>query len=594
MAEALGTLVRVDRMGSVVVLVLVHPPANLWRAEMEAPLTAGLQAALADPGVSAVILRGEGRGFSAGRALDAALDAAAQEALTRVCARIEASPKPVIAAIHGMALGAGCALALAAHWRIAHESAMFSLPEVSLGLIPGAGATQRLPRLIGAEAALRVMLEARPLSAAEALALGLVDEVSTGVLGQAALAMAARASDGRASDGRASDGRGLAPRPTSAMMPRDLGRLTGLVEAARVAVAASPLPAPLRLIDCVEAAGLLPFDMGVNLEAAAFGDLSATPEAAGLVHALRAERIALEPPRELAGQVAPEVRLIGILGAQGFAADLSLQAVRAGLEVVLVDPDRAALTAALATVVGALDAEVAAGRLTEPLREAAWARMAAGQGALPQGLDLVFVAPGVEPAPDQVVLGASVRGLGLTLAETLGGLAELSIGPGADLVTLARAAALGRRLGWRVVTVGPGGPLELGLRLALEAAVEALAPVLGETVVRQALAAAGIGEPPLGPMPPQGATVVRAALAALAAESARMLHDGRARRPADIDAIAVLSGLMPRWLGGPLHQADRRGALVLRADLRKLGAAPVFGVSPWIDRLIAQGKGFGL
>ena len=569
--------VRIDRMGSVMVLVLVHPPANLWQDEMAEALIAGLSQAEADPSVTAVILRGEGRGFSAGLALEAALEP--HPGLTRACARIESCPKPVIAALHGMALGAGCALALAAHWRIAHEGAMIGLPEVSLGLIPGAGATQRLPRLIGAEDALRVMLEARPLTAAEALALGLVDEVAGGILGQAALAMA---------------GRGLAPRRACDLMPRDLARLTQVVEAARASVAASPVPAPLRLIDCVEASGLLPFDMGVNLEAAALGDLAASAEAAGLVHALRAERLALEPPREIQGQSFPEVSAIGIRGAGDFAADLALQAVRAGREVVLVDADRAALTAALATVVGGLDAQVAAGQLTEAGREAAWARMAAGQGDLPEGLDLVLVSPGLTAAPDEVATGAALTGVGLTVAEAPGRVSELSLGTGARPEVVARAAALGRRLGWPVVTVGPGGPLELGLRLALESAVEALSPVLGEALVRQALAAAGIGGPVLGPMPPQGAAVVRASLAALSAEAARMLHQGQARRPADIDAIAVLSGLMPRWLGGPLYQADRRGLLVLRADLRKLGAAPVFAVSPLIDQLISQGRNFGL
>ncbi|NBZ86148.1 enoyl-CoA hydratase-related protein [Stagnihabitans tardus] len=573
MAEASGGLVRVDRMGQVAVLVLTHPPANLWTQGMAAPMIAALDRIEADASVSAVILRGEGRGFSAGAPLETALTP--DPDLARVCARIEACPKPVIAALHGMALGAGCALALAAHWRIAHEGAVIGLPELGLGLIPGAGTTQRLPRLIGAEQALRLMLEARPISAAEALALGLVDEVCTGVLGQAALAMA---------------GRGLAPRRLSQMMPRDLSRLPAVVEAARVQLGATPLPAAWKLVDCVEASGLLPFAMGLNMEEAALGDLIATPEAAGLVHALRAERLALAPPQ---GQPAPGVRTVGIWGATDVGAELALQAVRAGVEVVLVDADRGALTGTLASVVGALDAEVAAGRLTPEAREAAWGRMAAGQGDLPEGLDLVFVPPGVEggTSAPEIVLGAASLGVGLTLGEGVGALSELSCGPGARAELVARARAFGQRLGWRVVSVGPGGPVELGLRLALEAAVEALSAAHGAAEVRGAFAAAGLGGGQGGTAAP---AILRAGLAALAAEAARMLEDGRAARPCDIDAVAVLSGLMPRWLGGPLHQADRRGLLLLRADLRKLGPAPVFAVSPVIDRLIAEGGRFGL
>jgi len=184
--------------------------------------------------------------------------------------------------------------------------------------------------------------------------------------------------------------------------------------------------------------------------------------------------------------------------------------------------------------------------------------------------------------------------VGLTLAEGIGGLSELSVGPGANPGVLALLTAFGRRLGWRMVTVGPDGPVELGLRLAVEQAAEALASAFGADVVQAALTAAGIGAAPQGAMPPQGPGVVRAVLAALAAEAARMLEDGRARRPCDIDTVAVLSGLMPRDLGGPIHEADRRGLLVLRADLRKLGPAPVFAVSPLINRLISDGKRFGL
>ena len=568
--------VRVDRMGAVAVVVLAQAPANLLDAGLEEQLCALLDAVEADAAIGAIILRGEGRGFSAGLALEEALDPARLALHARTCARIEACRKPVIAAIHGMALGAGLELALAAHWRIAHEAAMFGCPEASLGLLPGGGGTQRLPRLVGAEAALRLLLTARPIPAAEALALGLIDEVSTGILGQAALALAEKAP---------------ALRPTSARVPPDLPRLPGLVAEARARAAGAAVEAPARIVDCVEAAGLLPFEMGANMEAAAYEDLAATEAAAGLVHALQAERLALHPPA--VGRQTPEVRSLGLLGASETAAELALQAVRAGLDVVLVDPDRAALTAALASVVGALDADVAAGRMTPEARETAWSRVAAGQGEdLPEGLDLVLVGPEAEGPPGVGVLGAAARGAGITLAEGPGGLAELSQAPGADLALVDRLAALGRVLGWRVVGTGPGGPLELGLRLALEDAVVALAGT-EEAGLREELARAGFGGAPALRQGAPGPRV-RAVMAALAAEGGRMLADGRARRPAEVDAVAVLSGLVPRWMGGPLHMADRRGPLVLRAELRKLGGTGVFAVPPRVEALVAEGGRFGL
>lgn len=550
MAEQDGKL-RIDRIGQgtgeVAVVVLAHPPANLWTAAMARDLGAALDRLGADDTVSALILRGEGRGFSAGAALETALTP--DPGLAALCARIEGFGKPIIAALHGPVLGAGAALALAAHWRVAHEGAFLGLPEVALGLIPQGGAIGRLARLGGLEAALRLCLEARPIGAAEALALGLVDQVAEGILGQAALALAESAP-------------GL--RRISEALPRDLAQLPRLMARARAQAAS---PAAARAIDCVEAAGILPPEMAARLEATIMADLAESAEAAGLVHALQAERLALQPPPETAG-VLPEVAVIGIQGADDFAAELSLQAVRAGVEVVLIDADRAALTGALATVVGALDAEVAAGRLTPEAREAAWGRMAAGQGEMPEGLDLVF-------GQDLVIGTAEGAGIGLTVAEGPGGVAELSLGPGARPEVAALAWALGRKLGWRVVTVGPGGAVELGLRLALEEA--GIAPR-----VVAALAQGRI----------EGAEG-RLALAALAAEGARMLEDGRLRRPADLDALAVLSGLMARSLGGPFHQADRRGLLLLRADLRKCTGA-VFAVSPEIDRRIAEGARFGL
>jgi 3-hydroxyacyl-CoA dehydrogenase len=254
--------------------------------------------------------------------------------------------------------------------------------------------------------------------------------------------------------------------------------------------------------------------------------------------------------------------------------------------------------------------------MTEDLRDAAWARLSSSQ--TPEALlgrDLVLLAPeeidramggGATPIvalPDGLpcaVMGAvaasdDLCGAGLTVPEAAGGLAELSFDATAAPDLILRLVALGRRLNWRVVTVGAGGPVELGLRLALEDAEQHL---LAEGQTPEAIAAAlkafGLGAGllrHLPPMPHGGRAIVQTCLAALAAEGGRMLQDGRARRPCDIDAVALMSGLIPRWHGGPMYLADQRGLLVLRADLRKL-ASPVFAVPQVLDDLISEGQKF--
>ncbi|MBI1173232.1 hypothetical protein GC209_17730 [bacterium] len=588
--------VRLDRIGSVAVLVLAHPPVNTLVGPLVRALSEALDTVASDPEVDAVILRGEGRCFSAGADIREAGQVARMAELGALCRKVENLSKPVIAALHGSALGAGLELAMAAHYRIANAAAVLGLPEVGLGLLPAAGATQRLPRLVGAEPALRLLVGGLPLRAPEALALGLVDRVVTEGLGEAALAMAQEH---------------LPTRPTAMLGVglRDAVAYQAAVAAARAADRGNPLPAPARIIECVEAAALLPFEMGLVLEETAFADLAATPQAHGLHHAFVAERLALMPPVEIAGRSLPALTSLAIWGAEDPAADLALQALTAGLRVALCDPDRARLTAALSRIAAMQEQAVVAGQMTEDSRDAAWARLASDLSfaALHEAghvADLVLVSPGQSSLglPAGVVaatMGAAAQGAGITVPEAPGGLAELAIGPGATLDQIGLLAALGRRLGWRVVTVGPGGPVELGLRLALDAAERHLAQSVPPEAIAAALAAFGMGQGggqgglrPQTAMPRGGRVLVQTCLAALAAEGARMLADGRARRPCDIDAVALVSGLMPRWQGGPMFQADQRGLLVLRADLRRIEGDPVFAVSPLLDDMIAESRRF--
>jgi 3-hydroxyacyl-CoA dehydrogenase len=298
---------------------------------------------------------------------------------------------------------------------------------------------------------------------------------------------------------------------------------------------------------------------------------------------------------------------LAVCGAADPAAAVVLQALAAGLRVSLIEPARDALVAALQKIAAQQEAAVAEGRLTSEARDADWARLTTGP-ALNGAVDLVLNNADVPPAlPDAAIpviaLGAlPARGaggrVGLHPALATGLVAELAAGADAPLATQALGLALARRLGWKLLFTAPGGPIDRRLRAALSAAI---AQLEAEGVARPAIAAAlgsfGIGVSARGPLPappPEAKRVLDACLAAVANQGARLISEGIARRPLDVDAAAVLHGIFPRWQGGPLFQADKRGLLVLRADLRKRAeAAPqIYAPDALFDRLIADGRDF--
>jgi 3-hydroxyacyl-CoA dehydrogenase len=273
--------VRRDRQGAIGVITLAAPPVNALGQALRAGLGDALDDLLADPGLRAILILAEGPLFSAGADIREFGGAPAAPLLTDICRRIETAAIPVIAVLQGAALGGGAEIALAAHYRLGGPAARIGLPEVRLGLIPGAGGTQRLPRLIGAEAALTLMTEGQSLDAAEAEAIGLIDGLLPDPTPGAALAFA---------EGLVA--RDLGPRPTLSLQDftAEGGIWLEAVAAARAALAAAPLTAPLRIVDCVEAALLLPPEEGLAYERTAFEDCLASPESAALRHLFLAER----------------------------------------------------------------------------------------------------------------------------------------------------------------------------------------------------------------------------------------------------------------------------------------------------------------
>ena len=574
-------LVQVDRIGDTAVLILAHPPVNALSAGLRLALMQALTVAMQDASVGAIVLRGQGRGFSAGADIAEFGKPNPAVRLGQLARMIETSPKPVIAALHGVALGGGLELALAAHYRIADAGALLGLPEVNLGLLPGAGGTQRLPRLIGAPDALRLMLTGAPISAVEALALGLIDRVVEQDLTGAALAMAAE---------------GLMPR-RSCDMRRGFKDMAAYQDAIAAARRGPVTLAQTRILDCVEAAALLPFAQGLAAEEMAFADLSATPQAAGLRYAFFTERRAAVPPPAVAAIAAPQLDRLGIWGADDMAADLVFQALSAGMHVIWAAPDRDTLVQALGRTAARQEQAVVAGTISEDTRDADWARLTTAlDPAALTSADLTLATATVNPPTMQASLGqaglGAVAGQGgpdtaITVPYATGGLAELSQRPDAPAEVTALLMALARRLNWRLTFAGPDGPIELRLRQVLAAATDHLA---AQGVTPDQIAAALTGT---APDSRHTTEIVTASLAAMAAEGARMVAGGCARRPLDVDAVALLAGLLPRWMGGPMFQADQRGLLVLRQDLRRRAPeAPVFTPPRLLDDLISEGQTF--
>jgi len=266
------------------------------------------------------------------------------------------------------------------------------------------------------------------------------------------------------------------------------------------------------------------------------------------------------------------------------------RALAAGLTVTLADPSRTAMTAALQRVAEAAEAEVVAGRLTPEARDADWARLTSVLvGVVPGGVDVSVTAG--EAGEGRIGLGGApaAAGVALALAPRAGGGIEVGVGRGASAGLVAAALALARRLRGPVVLTGPGGPVAARLGAALDAAFALWRAQGTPAEVLDALqkAFSAVADPEVASRG-RGLALLRQTRAALADAGARMVADEVVRQPSDIDCVAVQGGLMPRWSGGPMYQADRRGLLLVRADLHAMGATP----APLIERLIAEGRRF--
>lgn len=277
----MARLVRFRVLEGIAVVTLDAPPVNA----LSGPLRAGLWEALTriddNEDIKAAVLMASGKMFSAGADIREFGGPEHKPSLAQLCDRVEACTKPVVAAIHGQALGGGAELALAAHFRLATKDARIGLPEVALGLIPGAGGTQRLSRLIGAQRALHIIISTNSVDYTNAHRAGLIDGIVDGDLGSGAIAFAKRLVE-----------RGQQPRRTRDNRShfKDGRAHQAAIAKARGALEGNPLHAPMRAVDCIEAAGVLPFDAALAFEADAFARCLAHPQSIALRHVFMAER----------------------------------------------------------------------------------------------------------------------------------------------------------------------------------------------------------------------------------------------------------------------------------------------------------------
>jgi len=326
------------RPGDVHVLRLANPPVNTLRTELRAGLLQGLTAARAE-GAKAVVLIGAGRMFSAGAEMTEFGKPRQPPGLPDMFDAIEAFPGIVVAAIHGSALGGGLELALACHARVAAPGAQLGLPEVKRGFVPGAGGTQRLPRLVGAEPALKIIVSGEPVGAEEALSLGIVDAVVPGDLEAGAVAWAKQA----VAEGRQFT---LARLREDRIANRDLiafdKAAEGLLKRAR------GQESPQGCVEAVRAALTLPFEQGLQKERELFATLVAGEQSKALRHVFFGEREAQRVPDMPADTKPLPVSKVVVIGGGTMGGGIAMSCANHGLPVTIVETTQEALERGLA------------------------------------------------------------------------------------------------------------------------------------------------------------------------------------------------------------------------------------------------------
>lgn len=681
---------------SVAIITIDNPPVNAVSHAVRAGLCDKIEAAIADAMVKAIVLRAAGRTFPAGADVREFGRPRETPILSQVCALLENSPKPTIAAVHGSALGGGFELALACHYRVVQKAAKFGLPEVKLGVLPGGGGTQRLPRIVGAVVALDMMLTGKPVGAQRALDLGVADLVVEDDLDVVAMTLAAQVI-----------ANGGTTRPTRDRTEglRDPVGFMNTIAARRAKVKNDPLPSVARIVECVEAAQILPFDAGIAMERAAFDDCEANAQATAMRHAFFAERRAAKVP-ELEGATLRQIKSVGVVGAGTMGAGIAISCLDAGFPVVLVERDQEALDRGVQRIVSNYDKSVDKGRIdpatgverlarltstttmhelasVDLIIEAVFEDEAVKRTVFAQ-LDTVMK-PGAILATNTSYLDIDVLAATISRPQDVVGyhffspahimkLLEIVVGEKTDPDVVATGFDLARKLrkvpvragvadgfiGNRVLAayrlaadfmledgaspaqidaamraygfpIGPYQVLDMaGLdiswarrkRLAATRAAEDRYVAIGDKICEQGWFGQKTGrgyyihDQKGTPMEnPDVLALIEAerrikgitprifsqqeiqerCLFAMANEGARLVSEGIALRPSDVDVVLLYGYGFPRYRGGPMMAADQAGLLTVKnALINWQSEEPRFWApSPLFDELIKNGRSFG-
>jgi 3-hydroxyacyl-CoA dehydrogenase len=684
----LNATVDLRRDGEIAVVTVDNPPVNALKHEVRAGLAEGLRRTRDDATVESVVIACAGRTFFAGADITEFGKPPQAPGLGEVIAAIEAMPKPVVAALHGTALGGGFELALACHFRVAVAGARVGLPEVKLGLLPGAGGTQRLPRLIGPEKALKMIVTGDPIEAREAFADGVIDEIVDGDLTEGAKAFARRVVADR--------------RPLRRVRDRD-DRLVaeGFADAAEALTRRlRGREAPAACVEAVRNAIVLPFDEGLKREGELFRQLVAGDQSKAQRHIFFAEREAARVPGIPDGTKPRAMATAAVIGAGTMGGGIAMCFANAGIPVTIVETSRDLLEKGIDRVaanyrttvsrgglgggemehrlalihgvteldaVGAADFVIEAVFEEMDLKKRVFAdldRIAKAGAVLATNtstLDVDEIARATKRPQD--VLGTHFFSPANVMR-----LLEIVRGAATAPDALASAVALGRRLGKVPVTVGvcygfvgnrmlarrsveaerlllegalpqevdaavtgfgfPMGPfamadmagLDVGWRIRKgrgerneveDALCEAghfgqktgkgyfryeagsRTPMPDPEVERTILEVSSRAGVARRPIPPE--EIVERMVYPMVNEGARILEEGIAARPGDIDVIWVYGYGWPVWRGGPMYYADRLGLTHIRNRLTlyaERSGDESLRPATRIARLAAEGRGF--
>lgn len=530
----------------VAVITIDNPPVNALGFAVRSGLANGLDRAFGDEAVDAVVLHCAGRTFFAGADINEFGKPMASPVLRELAAQIEQARKPVVAAIHGTALGGGLELALACHWRVAARSAQMGLPEVKLGLLAGAGGTQRLPRLVGAEKALDMVVSGDPIDALEALKFGLIDLVAGEDLLASAVDFARRML------GHPKPLRRVRDLPAATAKPNLFAKFR-----ADNSERLRGFEAPEASIKCVEAAVHERFDEGMRIERELFDGLMQGVQSAAQRYAFFAEREAAKVPGVSVKDASP-LEAVMLRADPAELTDLSALFRGVGIEVLPFDAT-------------ADDSEAASLALDLGTTE--------NKGFVPRRTPIATD----RGTADGVTIRFSPNLSRPSLLEILKN-AEAPFPVIASLLVLAkrlRLAVVITHAGDRVI----GNRLEARLSETIDACVRAGAARADIVATAKAFGLT-IDGPADGTASQSPDALITAIVSPLIDEGAALLHEGAAARASDIDLACVRSGRWKVYRGGPMFHADQIG---LARVLECLRAADAGGsVRPNPSPLLAE------